>query len=274
MRTDWSFAFHAHDFRFAKVAHFVATIRSSEDVPDPLAGMELQVRIEPDLERPHSRRDVQTGKLTISIPLPPEEAEDVVYAAAHNFGEQIAFRHGDFRVSYGFVTCKRIPETTEENAAIDDKPYTVKLQLEEVVAPPLFDGSRLRAHGGDGLSLELQSQFNDAKRSESPIQKFLGYFRVLESLSYASGSRKPLKRALAEYGLLRLNYNDVAAGGQFEQFVEQLVETRHRCAHLKSESGFGYTPSDPEVRSSLVPQLQLVEELAYRCIEGYTPPAA
>jgi hypothetical protein len=273
MKTEWIFPWRAHDFRFSKVHRFVGTFEDLVDgAKGPAAGMEAHIRIEADADRPSDRSVEQTGSMYSEIPLPPESAEQVAYAAASNIGEQISFRNGDFRVHYGLVTCRRIPESPEEESEIDGKPYSVRISLVEVVAPPEFDGSRLTAVGGGNLSLDLLAQFNETRRDDSPIRKFLGFFRILESLSHGRNThRGSLKRALRDFVLLKHNYRALIHDGDFDSFVGELVDTRHRCAHLKAETGFGYVPHDPAVHREVVPQLSLLEELTYRCVEGFVP---
>lgn len=226
MKTEWTFPWHSYDFHFKKVHRFIGTFGVPADGTDgPPEGMQTQIRIEPDPESPADRSVEQSGKLIITLPLPPGAAEEWAHVAAYNIGEQIACRNGDFRVHYGFVTCRRIAENDEEEAAIDGKPYSIRLHLTEVVSTPEFDGSRLSAIGGVGAPVDLLSQFNETRRDTNLVRKFLGYFRVLESLSHSEKDRRPLKQALRDFVLLRDHYRALLPAGDYDAFVETIVES-------------------------------------------------
>jgi hypothetical protein len=157
----------------------------------------------------------------------------------------------------------------DEEAELDGKPYSVRLHLEEVVASPEFDGSGITAAAQ--VDLAVLSEYNQAKRDNNPIRQFLAFFRIIESASYKSVGREPLKVALANNSFLQRHFVSLLPKDSFKEYVDRIVEIRHRCAHLKGNVGFGYAPSDPAVEREIRPELQLLQELAYRCIEGTEP---
>ncbi|HKO20817.1 MAG TPA: methylamine utilization protein MauJ [Acidobacteriaceae bacterium] len=138
--------------------------------------------------------------------------------------------------------------------------------LEEVVGSPEFDGSNLPsiAHA----PVELLAQFNETSRDKSPVRQFLGYFKILESLSNGAGGASHLGQALRAYSPLATHYAELQPNKSLERFIDRLVARRHKCAHLKAGSGFGYAPHDPAVRDEVIPQLALLEELTYPCLAG------
>lgn len=267
MKTEWEFPWFAYDFRFEKEHRFVATISEvGTGGNGPHHGLEADIRIVPDTETPHDHNVEQAGSMYVTLPLRPEEAEPLAHQTAHHVGQQIAFRSGDFRISYGFITCKRLPESEDEEREIDEKPYSVRLTLQEVIAAPLFEARKLTDAGHSALPLPLLEQFNETRRDTNPVSQFLGYFRILESLS-DTGQRQSLKRSLLHYASLRQAFSELLPSADYQDFVNRLVETRHRCAHLKAATRYGYSPHHPQVKVEVIPDLSLLEELAYRCIE-------
>jgi hypothetical protein len=55
---------------------------------------------------------------------------------------------------------------------------------------------------------------------------------------------------------------------EFRKFVGQIVDGRHRCAHMKLEKDFGYWASDPRIKTEIEPHLQVLEVLTYYAIRG------
>jgi hypothetical protein len=270
MKTEWTFSWKAYDFHFTKDHKFVATLgQSLSESPGPADGLEAFIRIVPSNDAPQDRSIEQFGDLIITIPLGQQNAEPLAYSVAQVIGEQIAFRNGDFRIEYGFVSCKRVADTPEEEVEIDGKPYSVRLHLEEVVASPEFDSSGISALGKADMG--LLSEYNHANRDQNPIRKFLGFFRILESFAYSGGVKGSLKHTLSNNAFLQGHFISLLPDKNFRDYVNRIVDIRHRCAHLKGEIGFGYAANDPAVKSEVLPELQLLQELAYRCIEGAEP---
>lgn len=270
MKTEWTFPWRTYDFHFKKEHKFRGRFgKPSNGLPSSIEGVEASIRIVPHEESPPDDDVEQAGYLIITLPLDRDAAKELAYTSAYRVGEQIAFRNGDFRVDFGFISCKRIAETADEEAEIDGKPYSLEFSLEEVVGTPEFDGSHLPSLAN--APVELLAQFNETRRDKSPVRQFLGYFKILESLSNQAGAASRIRQALLAYSPLVRHYADLQPAGNFETFVGRLVATRHQCAHLKSADGFGYAPNDPAVRDEVIPQIALLEELAYRCLAGSPP---
>lgn len=267
MKSEWEFPFDARDVHFGPEHRFVGTFsaEATEDAP-AIEGVDVEIRIVPDEEQPAPHLK-QTGSLYLTIPMRPEAAEEIAYAAARGVAEQISFTSGgDFEVSLAWVACKRIPETEVEAAEIDGKPYSVKFHMKEVVAPPAFDGRALSGERDTPVRLPLIAQYNETKRLASPIQRFVGFFRILESASYPPGVRASIKEALRNNASLRRHLGSIAPDRDFESFVSEIADVRHECAHLKLDAGFGIDPLSADVGRRVVPLLPLLQELAFRTI--------
>jgi hypothetical protein len=77
-----------------------------------------------------------------------------------------------------------------------------------------------------------------------------------------------LKQALYASSELRGIYGSLVEGGDFEAFAKNIVDIRHRCAHLKLGAGFGYVPADPAIESEVKPYLPLLAAMTHLCITG------
>jgi hypothetical protein len=102
----------------------------------------------------------------------------------------------------------------------------------------------------------------------SPVRKFLGFFRIVESFAHSGSVKGPLKKALKANVKFRHYFSTLGPNQRFDDFVNAIVDARHECAHLKLDKGFGYVPADPRIEKALMPHLALLEEIAYACVAG------
>lgn len=266
LKTEWQFRFEAVDFHFEKEHKYKGSSEQSVDFGNgPIGRLEFEARIEPDNERNCPPGVEQVGTLYITLGYGVEEAKPIAYWIAQYMTHQISFRSGRFRINYGFVTCKRIAETEEEENDVGDKVYSVELQLEEVIPTPAFDSEKFQENALTPIDMRLLSQFNDAAADENPIKQFLGFFRILESL-FSGTNKETLKDAFKKSEKLRRNFEHLFSEGEFEDFVDEVVDIRHRCAHLKLEKSFGYAPIDPKIDEEVRPYLGALGELCASCM--------
>jgi len=169
-------------------------------------------------------------------------------------------------IHFGLFTAERIPQSDEEREAIKDAPYIVEAHLVEVEDVPEVRIGDIPELPGDPQVLRLIRQFNAAERARSAIDRFLGFFKVLEDL-YCTGNNTMgnLERSLELFDLA----NEILRTGhgvgrrqltrdEHNAWLGKIVMARDQCAHLRSSQGFGVAPSDPLVRTEIAP---LVEEL-------------
>lgn len=266
MKTEWQFRFEAIDFHFSKEHKYKGSANDPVDFGDgPIDCLEFEVRIEPENGKDCSPGVEQVGTLYITLAYGQEEAKPIALWVAQYMAQQISFQSGRFTVQYGMTTCKRIAETEEEEREFGDELYSVELNLQEVVPVPAFDSDKFQENLGKPVDMRLLSQFNDAAEDKSPIKRFLGFFRILESL-FSGAKKLPLKLAFKESEKLRSNFYKLAPEGDFEGFVNEIVNIRHRCAHLKLDKSFGYSPIDPKVDEEVRPYLFVLEELCASCL--------
>lgn len=272
MKCEWQFHFETRDFRFEKETKFLATPNTPITFGDrPPELFEFPIRIVP---RDTSERFpvTQTGFLYATLPGSYEDTRDLAYHMANMMAERLSFQFGDFQIRYGMVACERIAETTEEETAIGDAPYAIECHLEEVLPPTVYETSSLVEKFLPNLSLPLVAQFNETNRDDNPVRQFLGYFKIVESILHSSSTSAPLKKLLAGNAEIESIYNSLVTDGDFNDFATSAVNARHRCAHLKLTSGFGYTPIDPAIESEVKPLLPILAQIAYQSILRQAPP--
>jgi hypothetical protein len=265
MKSEWRFDFETRGFVFEKEHKYKATY----DEPITLDGqlfedLEFFIRISPSEKKPPPMV-AQIGTLYLTLPKGPAETKAFAYHVAKQIQERITFQSGDFRLK-GLFVGKIITETPEEEEKYGDRLYYMDIHLQEVVPPPSFKSNSLVDIPLKPTHISLLSQFNETKNDDSAIRQFLGYFRIIESISHRKGEKQPLKNVLKSNHELRAIYNDIIKDEDFDGFIDKIVNTRHKCAHLKIDKGFGYTPSDPAIKKDLKPYLNILAELAYRAI--------
>lgn len=269
MKSEWEFTYQARDCHLESEHKYLFT--SSEPVQlegAQLGPFESLVKVvplpgeaPPDVE--------QIGTVAFELPLAPDLCKDFAYYFASMAVDRLAFHYrGDIRLMGGLVRFKRVPETPEEEAEVGDRPYGITLHLEEIVPSPSVDSLAGPLKDGRPIDPRLLSQFLETDRDASPIRRFLGFFRIVESFVHTANAPQGLKGAMRSNQQLRTLFQKLAPNVSFDEFVETIVEIRHKCAHLKLGHGFGYVPTDPDVERALAPHLPLLRELARACVAG------
>lgn len=277
MKTKWKFLFETKDFLFEKEHKFRGSILEaaiSNCSTDNQEKMEFEMNIVPDKEPKYPTAE-QTGTMYITIPYNYEEAKDMAKALAHLLSEKISFDFGEMRLHTGMIMCERLPETPEEKEIVGDAPFAVEMHMEEVVTPPKFDAEQLTAQSAITMDTRLISQHNAAKRTPNPIEKFLGFFKIIETLFVPHNKKVSLQDALLSnkdffnlFAKVLRHDSPEQCKKEYETFVTQIVNGRHKCAHMKLKKDFGYWATDPRVRNEIEPHLQVIEVLTYYAIRG------
>lgn len=267
MKCEWEFQFETRDFRFDREYRFKAI----SDRPINWNGhdgdnFDPYIRITPS-DRIPPPEALQVGSLFIELPLGQKETKDAALFLAKIVIDRIRFTQGDFRINWGLIICKHIPETAEEEETLGEGVYGITLNLVEVSpTSPTFDPSLLEKSPSSTAHIPLISQFNEAERDKNPITKFLGFYRIIESATHTSVESSNAKTLLKSSPRFKQAYEKVIARPNLEADVDALVSTRHRCAHLKLSKGFGYTPVDPAVHNEVKPLIALARAIARELI--------
>jgi hypothetical protein len=273
MKTEWWFRFETKGLFFQKEHKYIGTTNDavSLDIFDTLQKISFDFRIVPEKESKHPSVD-QSGTLYITIPRPyDEKSKSIAYTLAHMIAQRINFESCEFRILGGAFFGKRIAETPEEEKEVGDAPYFAELHIVEVEEPYAFDSKSFADNSKAPLDTGLVSQYNESKKAHNPIDKFLGFFKILES-RYTSTKQK-LKECLENSEELFKIYRRIFKFGSIEQarhsfteFIGAIVHARHRCAHLKANKSFGYVPVDPRIEIEVKPFLIPLEILTYEVI--------
>lgn len=278
MKSQWDFFFECKNFRFDRVYKYEGKIGSEQATAFglPSANCVFLITIEPDSESKFPGAD-QTGKLKVLIPGNTEQTKDLAYWIAINSSEHISFFHGELKIHGGLVTAELIPETPEEEEQLGENRFFAEARLVEVQPAPEFDGSSFQQITGDPIISGALRQYNAALKAENPIDQFLGLFRILESFYGPQLEKQTLAVALKSSAELRdiaqkhLTFSDGATTRQLTEddyfdLVDKLVQTRHECAHLRAQKGFGIHHGDPKVRKEVMPLIKPLSRLAFETI--------
>lgn len=275
MKTEWQFHFETRDFIFEKkhtfdgktnaLASFNGKPVNSEELP-------FVVRVSPD-NSCKSTNAMQAGKLFITVPLSHEKSAPVIKDLAFFIAQRISFEYGSFNIQGGMIICKKIPETLEEEKEVGNKPYAIEVNLIEAISPPRFDSKNFENQSKKPLDMGLVAQHNTTKNTPNPVDKFLGFFKILEKQFPPKNKNQSLKKCLESNIKLFKIYKSIfgfkspeEARNSFHSFIKSIVHARHRCAHLKAENSFGYDPIDPKIKDEVEPFLLPLEKLTYNTI--------
>jgi hypothetical protein len=265
LKIEWHCPFEANGFYFDKERTFKATSKGGTFV-SVQEDLEFEVKICLDTTTPEGID--QCGTLIVTLPMNDELGESVAYQFAAITAEKLSFQGGHFSVGNGYVISKRIAETPEEEKEIGDNSCSLKLNLIEVISPPVFDVTAFTESSHRSADIRLMAQFNETCRDASLIRQFLGFFRIIESAVEAENPKMHLKDAIKANSRLRSFFLDELQCADFDAFVENAVERRHECAHLRLGKNFGYVPNDPRLESEVRPLVPLLQALARLCVEN------
>jgi hypothetical protein len=267
MKTQWEFWFESRDLLFPHERVF-----EGRGSPPGEPEIVFEVRLVPDREAKPPDVD-DAGRVLITLPGRPAENEEFAYHLVHRLAQQISFPHGHVKILGGMVTATRIAETADEQIEIGDKPHVVKVRLEEVPRyKPEFDASTITQAQIEAGDAALLLQFNSAKQLSGPVERFLGFFKVLEK-AYATKRDANLLvslRASDELFQLARTVLHLKADGaalsreKFDELLKTWVRIRDNCAHLRNKTG--YSPGDTRLITEVEPHLGLVRAISQECV--------
>lgn len=268
MKTEWQYRFKTTDFIFEKEHKYIGSNDGELDFGfGEIPNLEFEVRISPEQETDCRPGVLQSGSIFITLGMGLEEARPVADFLVRQIVERIAFTSGNISI-WGSIYCELLPETPEEVESVGDKPHTVFMHLEEVIDnSSSFDSKQFQELSEKPLDVRLLSQFNDACNEPSTVYQFIGFYRILESLY--SGSKeyvRSMKKVFKSSKQLRMIFEKAFEQGEFDNFIEEIVDIRHECSHLRLEAGFGYAPNDPRIKERVEPYIGPIKNLCYACI--------
>lgn len=270
MKVRWQFYFEYEDLKFERTYTYGVQITKehAEAFGLPAQEFEATVTIEPEEEKHGSIR--QLGKMNIILPGNSEQTKDLAYSIAINLAEHITFSQARIKIDGSFISNELLPETPEEEAKIGENRFSWTMQIKEVPEKVPFDSASLQRLTNN----PLVKQFNEANNAKSPIDHFIGLFKILEDLYGGKPVKDNFKNSteLKQIALQNLKIEENGATRQisqseFEKLVDDLANTRHECAHLRRSKKFGITYGDVRVQSEVEPLLVPLEILAYEAVQ-------
>ncbi|GJL93573.1 hypothetical protein [Hyphococcus sp.] len=269
MRTEWHFYYELQDYAFARERKF----RGGPGVTDEgvVQIPEFTLRIIPD-PKPVFEGPSETGQLHIEMPGDSAETKQKAIFVAVSVSQKIEFDHGSMKVHSAFITGKHIPETDQEKQQVKDSPYFAEARLIEVRPPETLPNNAIGALVANPKTSRLISTFNAARAARSPIDRFTGYFKVIEDIYSKSKSGSILNALKASqelfeiaYGTLRVMRGDQkvqVTRQEFNGILRDIVKARDNCSHLRTDIGLGLAPNDTRVRVEVEPLVPVLEDLA------------
>lgn len=271
MKTEWQYFFEAKDLFFKKEYKYICTINGDKHPSDAFSGeFEFEIKITPDEKQKDPAH--QTGEVRITLPLSYDKAEPIVHELLYHFAQKVSFDSGGhFYINTGMMMGTYIPETPEEEEEIGENKHFAALHLIEAVSPTQFDSKSLEETSKKPLDMALVSQHNVAKASNNSVERFLGFFKIIESQFH---KEKSLRECLeSNKDLLAIFKNtfefetEEKASNAYIDFIKRIVHARHRCAHLKLSKNFGYAPIDHKIKEEVEPYLEALEILTSEIIK-------
>jgi hypothetical protein len=270
MKVRWRFYFTYEDLKFEKTCTYGVTVtpEQAEHFGLPLQGFEAEVTVGPDEEKHGFIK--QRGKIHITLPGNGEQTKDLAYSIAFTLAEYVTFTQARIELDGSFISNELLPETPEEEAEVGENRFSWTLQIREVGEKIPFDHASLQRL----TNSPLIKQFNEANKAKSPVDRFIGLFKILED-SYGGQPVKASFKNSPELKQIAFQHLRITESGttramsqaEFEKLVDDLVNTRHECAHLRSSTGFGITYGDARVDSDVEPLLASLEVLAYEVVK-------
>jgi hypothetical protein len=274
MRVRWQFFYQTSGFKFGHARHFNGAPVTGTAVRMSVPAFKLEVL--PDQVPKFDGAD-ESGEIHITLPGTQADTKALVHTLVARFAQRTSLDHGPMKVHFSLVTGEHLPENPSEAEAVKDRPYFAEVHLEEYIPPKKFDSGSFSMLSDDPKLVRLLSVFNAAQRAATPIDKFLGLFKVLEDCYCTSSSNRSTAKQLKDsqslfsigYGAMRIRKGAIRAQPtreEFNDFLESLVELRDQCAHLRSDVGLGIAPNDAQVRVRLEPVLPVLAAFAHESI--------
>ena len=286
MKIRWIFQFEYEGIKFKKEHKYELTIPKelAEAFGLPAQEIKAKLTIEPK-EKSNSYK--QRGQISLILP-GRQETKGLAYSVVDQVANNISFSQGKFKVFWSFLINELLPETPEEIEEAGDSPFCISMRIQEVEDEKDFDSSLTKL-----VSDPLIIQFNTADNAEHPIDRFIGFFKILEDLygitplkpNFIKPTKKgkknnkqdlkPSLKSSDELIQIALDNIEIDENGvlrpilqaEIENLIDKLVDMRHQCAHLKSSKNFGITYGDFRVQTEVKPLLEPLRTLAFESVQ-------
>jgi hypothetical protein len=270
MRVRWQFFFMYEALKFERTYAYEVLITKEHAEAFGLTAQEFEANVTIEADEEEHGSITQRGKINITLPGDNKQTKDLAYSLAINLAEHITFSLGRIKLDGSFIWNELLPETPEEAAEVGGNRFSWRMRIKEVPPKVPFDRVSLQRLTNNPLI----KQFNEANNAQSPVDRFIGLFKILEDLYGGHPLKASFKGSteLKQIAMQQLRFNESGATRQmtqadFEQLIDELVDTRHECAHLRRSTGFGITYGDARVQSQVEPLIPALEKLAYEAVQ-------
>jgi hypothetical protein len=270
MRVRWQFYFDYEDLKFERVYEYLVSITPEHAEAFGLPAEEFDAVLTLEADEENHGKVRQRGIINIFLPGTNTQTKDLAYSLAISLAEHISFSQARIELDGSFISSELLPETPEEEAEIGENRFSWTMQVREVLDKIPFDSNFLQKLTNN----PLLKQFNEANNAKSSVDRFIGLFKILEDL-YGGHPVKAALKSSTDFMQLALQHLKIEESGavrqisqtEFERLVDDLVNVRHECAHLRSSTGFGISYGDARVQSDVEPLLVPLEILAYEAVQ-------
>ena len=275
MKVRWQFYFEFEDLNFERTYTYSVPVSIEDARMFGLPDLAFDAVVTIEAEKEKHGHVKQRGRIKILLP-GYKETKDLAYSLATGLEQEITFSQRRIDIIWSFVSNELIPETPQEKEEIGENRFSWTMQMVNVPEKVPFDSTSVQKI----TSNLLIGQFNQANDAKNPIDRFIGLFKILEDLYGGHPLKTSFKNSVV---LSRLALQHIEKGRQetkrriskpeFEKLVDDLVDTRHQCAHLRSSVDFGIAYGDSRVQSEVEPLLIPLEILAWEAIKDQNTPA-
>lgn len=258
-----------------KLAPIEDVVDNSTETPVLTRGMIINLELQSREDKDHQN----DSAVFVTIPGNPEQTKEVALTIMRDLIEHLYLFYGQITLS-PLICGERIPETDEEREEIGENPYYMQFSFQEVEQTKEFDPLVLRLFPGFRSARRIVHLFNNSDRASNPIDKYLSLYKVIESEFHTvDGKRQVLIKNSDLRNLVREFMPSVQKSEEeITNYIGELIDTRHKCAHLKTHLNFGYTPYDPAIVSEVIPKLNVLQKCVLEIIRtkysGACPDAA
>lgn len=270
MKTEWTFYFKTHGFVFEKNYKFKGTVLIKNKI-EVDKKIEFKLLIEPEKEKERNIYFDQAGKINITIPFDKDESKKYIDLIIFQVSQKISYEFGNMEINGGLVTGEQIPETEREKEILGDNTCFAEANIDILDKLPVFN-PKIMNHNRQNI--ELMSQYNHATKLKSIVEKFTALFKVLENIYSKNIPRERIKDTLNNDDLFNIYRNafienEIVNRRKYKEFVDQIVDIRHKCSHLKKQHQFGYLPYDKELETEVKPIMEKLQYFIKYVIDKY-----
>lgn len=224
---------------------------------------------------PSRQKRKHTGCIHITLPGRAEKFAPMADYLASSVATLLSFHYGQIDLQAGVRFAKNIPETDKEKKEIGDKPYYASMSIQEVPKGQPIKKDVLQLLLNYNKVERVMSMYVYAKMAINPLDEYLGFYKVIEALFFdRQGKAKNILKENRDFTEILKNNLVFKSNPSKEEIrdklipgiIDDLINIRDECSHLKEKQQFGYSPVDPEVYEKVKPMTKIINAIAKSAI--------